>query len=158
MAESKSLFPSGAESPWGREQWDTATVEGMRDYLDRIGPPWGNSKLLASRVIECFWIAYEALNRLEAVHKAIPENRWEPKILPLADVGELPPLDPTPPLREWVVYRELTTRQVYTGIKARTREEALEQWHHGEGDIELEREQFHTNLDAMDVRPPVSRQ
>lgn len=59
------VFPSGAEPPWGREKWENATVEEMREYLDQIGPPWGNSKLLASWVIECFWIAYEALNRLE---------------------------------------------------------------------------------------------
>ena len=59
-------FPSGAEPPWGRDEWENATVEEMRDYLDRIGPPWGNQDLLASWVVEAFWIAHEALDRLEA--------------------------------------------------------------------------------------------
>lgn len=52
--------------------------------------------------------------------------------------------------REWVVYRTNGTRQVFTGIKAATREEALEKWHRGEGS--LEREQIlHTQIDAVDV-------
>ena len=50
---------------WGTQNWSEATVREMRDHLDRIGPPWGNSKLLAQAVIEGFWIAYEALERLE---------------------------------------------------------------------------------------------
>lgn len=49
-----------------REDWSEATVEELRDHLDSIGPPWGNSQLLASRVVEGFWIAYEALDRIEA--------------------------------------------------------------------------------------------
>ena len=48
-----------------RDDWSDATVEQMRDHLDAIGPPWGNQKLLASVVEEGFWIAYEALRRLE---------------------------------------------------------------------------------------------
>lgn len=53
-------------SAWDRDDWSEATVEEMREYLYAIGPPWGNSKLLASRVIAGFWIAFEALERLEA--------------------------------------------------------------------------------------------
>lgn len=49
-----------------REDWSEASVKEMRDRLDAIGPPWGNSELLAAFVIEGFWIAYEALERLEA--------------------------------------------------------------------------------------------
>jgi hypothetical protein len=49
-----------------RDDWSEATVQEMTDHLDAIGPPWGNSKLLASWVEEGFWIAYEALHRLEA--------------------------------------------------------------------------------------------
>lgn len=56
-----------AASVWGREDWGEASVTEMRDYLDRIAPPWGMHKtLLAMKVVEAFWIAYEALERLEA--------------------------------------------------------------------------------------------
>ena len=54
-----------SDAAWGREEWESATVEEMRDHLDAIGPPWGNPKLGAMAVVEAFWIAYEALDRLE---------------------------------------------------------------------------------------------
>lgn len=55
-------------------------------------------------------------------------------------------------IREWVVYREFTTRQVFTGIKARSKEEALAEWHRGGGDIDLDREQHSSTLDAVSVK------
>jgi hypothetical protein len=55
-------------------------------------------------------------------------------------------------VREWVVYREFTTRQVFTGIKARSREEALAEFVRGAGDLQNEREQHSQRLDAVDVR------
>lgn len=50
---------------WGRDDWHEATVEDMRERLDEIGPPWGNPRL-PKGLAEGYWIAYEALERLEA--------------------------------------------------------------------------------------------
>lgn len=54
--------------------------------------------------------------------------------------------------REWVVYRDITTRQVFTRIVASTREEALEAWQNGAGVLDDDREQKHTDIEAAPAR------
>lgn len=54
--------------------------------------------------------------------------------------------------REWVIYREFTTRQVFTGIKASSRDEAIAQWERGAGELAPEREAHRTSIDAIDIR------
>jgi len=49
-----------------RDDWSEATLQEMEDRLDAIGPPWGNPKLREfPSVAEGFWIAYEALERIQ---------------------------------------------------------------------------------------------
>lgn len=43
----------------------------LRDRMDAVGPPWGNSKLLASVVEDGFDAAYEALARGERLEAAL---------------------------------------------------------------------------------------
>lgn len=54
-------------------------------------------------------------------------------------------------VREWVIYREFITRQVFTGIRATNREAALVEWYRGGGDLQNEREQHSQKLEAVDV-------
>lgn len=55
--------------------------------------------------------------------------------------------------REWVIYRTQSHTTVYTGIVAATREEALDAFIRGDGDLQQERERWSEwTLDAVDVK------